>query len=207
MRPTAYGEMFPRTWSLPCSHMTPFHDAHASGRHGTYASREKRLGGEALPSFPVWGVLLGELGQLVLHGHSAAGRLGSLPCLLQALLVVIRVQQTVHGVLGIGEERVLSPSLLRLFGTFRARHQAPESILLEGVKHERAKANHGEDQGGEWHQHCRPLAVVAVLGLGILCQHGQGRQGGRCCHSWIEVNARLRLWQLVWTCQEAASQA
>ena len=26
-----------------------------------------------------------------------------------------------------------------------------------------------------------PLAVVAVLGLGILCQHGQGRQGGRCC--------------------------
>ena len=61
------------------------------------------------PRLPVWGVLLGELGQLVLHGHSAlaapsvqlgparsssvqpsslrshtAGRLGSLPCLLQA---------------------------------------------------------------------------------------------------------------------------
>ena len=32
---------------------------------------------------------------------------------------------------------------------------------------ERAKANHGEDQGGEWHQHCRPRQ----WGSGFICSY------------------------------------
>ena len=36
----------------------------------------------------MWVVLLGELLQLVLDGHGAAGWLGALPCLLQALLLL-----------------------------------------------------------------------------------------------------------------------
>ena len=49
---------------------------------------------------------LGELGQLLLHGHGAARGLRSLPGLLQALLVVVRVQEAKHGIL---EGRVNHP--------------------------------------------------------------------------------------------------
>eukprot|EP00438_Fugacium_kawagutii_P016288 Skav201202 [mRNA] locus=scaffold633:602771:607601:+ [translate_table: standard] len=165
------------------------------------------LCGEALPRFPVGGVLLGQLGELVLHSHSAARRLRTLPCLLQTLLVVVRVQETVHGVLGVGEERVLSPGFLRLLGTLGARHKAPKGVLLEGVKDKGAKSNHREDQGGQWHQHCRPLSVVAVLCLRILRQHRQGWQCSRGSHCWVEVNPRFGLWKLLWAGQEAPRDA
>ena len=49
---------------------------------------------------------LGELGQLLLHGHGAARGLRALPGLLQALLVVVRVQEAKHGIL---EGRVNHP--------------------------------------------------------------------------------------------------
>ena len=73
-----------RPRSSLCSCVTP---SSKKLRHVLRCTPLSRLRRHRPPGLPVRVVLLGQLLELVLHRHCAAGRLGTLPSLLQALLL------------------------------------------------------------------------------------------------------------------------